>query len=115
MAIYRAIDKKKPPKRPQELAQEDEKANQMWDLLLKCWDHDPTARPDAPFIMGYVRMILWIDLAKSDCELLLPGSSSCAMTNFAYIFLEDSGEASYMLSACYLVVEIPWSIFVDVI
>lgn len=52
------MSKKKLPRRPKELAETDDKANQMWDLLLKCWDHNPAARPDALFILSYVCLIL---------------------------------------------------------
>ncbi|KAF8594860.1 kinase-like protein, partial [Ceratobasidium sp. AG-I] len=54
MSIYRAISRQKPPKRPKELAESDERSNQIWELLVRCWDHDPAARPDAPYSLSYV-------------------------------------------------------------
>ncbi|KAF8597469.1 WD40 repeat-like protein [Ceratobasidium sp. AG-I] len=53
MAVYRAISRKKPPKRPKEMAEGDDRANEMWELLQKCWDHDPAVRPDAPYTLSY--------------------------------------------------------------
>ncbi|KAF8602302.1 kinase-like protein [Ceratobasidium sp. AG-I] len=50
--IYRALDKKKAPTRPDEFPTTDEKANQIWALLLNCWDHTPSARPEALTILG---------------------------------------------------------------
>jgi hypothetical protein len=43
--MYRALDKKKPPARPVQFAGGTEREVQMWTLLLRCWDHDPAARP----------------------------------------------------------------------
>ncbi|KAF8594848.1 WD40 repeat-like protein [Ceratobasidium sp. AG-I] len=57
MSIYRAISRQKPPKRPKELAESDERSNQMWELLARCWDHDPAARPDASYSLSYLRML----------------------------------------------------------
>ncbi|KAF8594982.1 kinase-like protein [Ceratobasidium sp. AG-I] len=57
MSIYRAISRQKPPKRPKKLAESDERSNQMWELLVRCWDHDPAARPDAPYSLSYLRML----------------------------------------------------------
>lgn len=54
MGIYRAIDKKQPPARPIELSGPNERANQMWTLLRKCWDHDPVARPNASLVLTSV-------------------------------------------------------------
>lgn len=52
--IYRAIYKKEPPKRPGELIGPDERAEQMWELLLHCWNHDPWARPNASSVFTSV-------------------------------------------------------------
>ncbi|KAF8594851.1 WD40 repeat-like protein [Ceratobasidium sp. AG-I] len=57
MSIYRAIIRQKPPKRPKELAESDERSNQIWELLVRCWDHDHAARPDAPYSLNYLRML----------------------------------------------------------
>ncbi|KAF8596613.1 hypothetical protein BDV93DRAFT_527976 [Ceratobasidium sp. AG-I] len=57
MSIYRAISRQKPPKRPKELAETDERSNQIWELLVRCWDHDPAVRPDAPYSLSYLRML----------------------------------------------------------
>ncbi|KAF8595657.1 WD40 repeat-like protein [Ceratobasidium sp. AG-I] len=57
MSIYRAISLQKPPKRPQELSATDDRANEVWQLLLRCWDHDPAARPDAPYTLSSLRII----------------------------------------------------------
>ncbi|KAF8596178.1 kinase-like protein, partial [Ceratobasidium sp. AG-I] len=45
MGIYRAIDRKQVPNRPAQLLVPDERARQMWALLITCWDHDPAIRP----------------------------------------------------------------------
>ncbi|KAF8602303.1 kinase-like protein [Ceratobasidium sp. AG-I] len=49
--IYRALGKKKPPTRPEEFPNTDEKAAKVWKLLLRCWDHEPTGRPDAAEVL----------------------------------------------------------------
>jgi hypothetical protein len=54
VGIYRAIDKKQPPRRPKVLPGPEERAVRMWDLLLRCWDHDPSARPDALLVLESV-------------------------------------------------------------
>lgn len=51
-SIYRALDKKQFPKRPQELPESDARATKMWALLVQCWDHDPDARPDATSVLN---------------------------------------------------------------
>lgn len=55
MGIYRAVDSKQPPKRPEELLGRDKRSDMMWALLLICWDHNPNARPDAPTVRELVR------------------------------------------------------------
>ncbi|KAF8602308.1 kinase-like protein [Ceratobasidium sp. AG-I] len=55
--IYRALNKKRPPTRPEELANTDRRANEMWILLLSCWDHDPAARPAAATILSLLKQI----------------------------------------------------------
>jgi len=47
MSILGTLMNKKPPKRPEELPSPNERADHMWALLLRCWDHNPAARPDA--------------------------------------------------------------------
>ncbi|KAF8596616.1 hypothetical protein BDV93DRAFT_514034 [Ceratobasidium sp. AG-I] len=39
--------------RPKELAETDDWANEMWEVLLTCWDHDPPVRPDGFFLLSY--------------------------------------------------------------
>ncbi|KAF8596176.1 WD40 repeat-like protein [Ceratobasidium sp. AG-I] len=56
--IYRALDKKKPPNRPKELLLPEERGEQMWSLLLQCWDHDPTARPEASVVLRLLQTIV---------------------------------------------------------
>ncbi|KAF8597459.1 kinase-like protein [Ceratobasidium sp. AG-I] len=50
-SVIRAIDKKQTPKRPKILSGPESRANTMWELLLRCWDHDPSARPDAAMVL----------------------------------------------------------------
>ncbi|KAF8595335.1 WD40 repeat-like protein [Ceratobasidium sp. AG-I] len=57
MSIYRSLTTRKPPKRPQELSETDDRANEVWQLLLRCWDHDPATRPDAPYTLSSLRII----------------------------------------------------------
>lgn len=47
MAIYGALYRKQLPRRPSELPEENKKTSRMWELLVKCWDHDLSIRPDA--------------------------------------------------------------------
>lgn len=54
--IVRALDKKKPPIRPAIQFGPDERANRMWRLLTRCWDHDPNARPEAASLLQSVRI-----------------------------------------------------------
>ncbi|KAF8596189.1 kinase-like protein [Ceratobasidium sp. AG-I] len=54
MGIYRAIDKRKLPNRPQQLLDSNERGKRVWRLLLKCWDRDPAARPDASSVLKSV-------------------------------------------------------------
>lgn len=54
MGIYRAMHAKTPPKRPKELPATEEKVERMWTLLLTCWDHDPSARPEAASVVALV-------------------------------------------------------------
>ncbi|KAF8596615.1 kinase-like protein [Ceratobasidium sp. AG-I] len=58
MSIYRAISIQRAPNRPKELAEIDDRANKMWQLLMRCWDHDPEARPDASYAFSYVGIVL---------------------------------------------------------
>ncbi|KAF8593840.1 WD40 repeat-like protein [Ceratobasidium sp. AG-I] len=51
MGVYHAIDARQPPRRPQELAGPESQATFMWDLLMRCWDHDPLARPNAQSVL----------------------------------------------------------------
>ena len=55
MGIYRAIHNKEPPRRPLELSGPGEGAEMMWALLVKCWDYDLTARPEATMVLELVR------------------------------------------------------------
>lgn len=57
MGIYRAVAVQRPPKRPQQLAGSDTRAAPMWNMLLKCWDHDPSARLDAESVFTLVSKI----------------------------------------------------------
>ena len=54
VGVYRAIDRKQPPRQPQVLTGPDPRATPMWNILLKCWDHDPSVRPDAPSVLAWV-------------------------------------------------------------
>lgn len=55
MGIYGALTNKQPPARPSELLGPDVQPDQMWHLLLRCWDHNPTARPNALSVLTSVR------------------------------------------------------------
>ncbi|KAF8599438.1 hypothetical protein BDV93DRAFT_590957 [Ceratobasidium sp. AG-I] len=52
VAIFHALSKKQPPKRPQELSGSDERSTHMWTIFLQCWDHDPSARPNASSVLA---------------------------------------------------------------
>ncbi|KAF8595334.1 hypothetical protein BDV93DRAFT_515081 [Ceratobasidium sp. AG-I] len=55
MRIYRAISGKELPKRPKELAESDNRAHEMWEVLLRCWGHNPAVQPDTYFLLSYFR------------------------------------------------------------
>lgn len=52
--IFGELFRKQLPKRPQELSGPDERTTQTWLLLLKCWDHNPSVRPDASSVLKSV-------------------------------------------------------------
>ncbi|KAF8598370.1 WD40 repeat-like protein [Ceratobasidium sp. AG-I] len=54
-AILRALDRKQPPVRPKAVLGSDQRSDQMWSLMLECWDHDPAARPKARLVRKLVR------------------------------------------------------------
>ncbi|KAF8597462.1 kinase-like protein [Ceratobasidium sp. AG-I] len=54
MNILRAIDQEQPPRRPAILSGPDSRANPTWELLLKCWERKPSARPDAAMVLASV-------------------------------------------------------------
>lgn len=56
VAIIRALDRKEPPRRPEQLSGPDERLARTWALLLACWDHDPSARPDASAVLETVSL-----------------------------------------------------------
>ena len=58
MGIYRALYKKKPPKQPKVLSLPEHQITPMWNLLVSCWDHDPSARPDAASVSALVSQFI---------------------------------------------------------
>ncbi|KEP51128.1 tyrosine kinase catalytic domain protein, partial [Rhizoctonia solani 123E] len=48
--VLKAMLQRRPPKRPKEL---DESSDEepLWNLLMRCWNHDQTARPDAQVVL----------------------------------------------------------------
>lgn len=64
MGIYRAIDKHTPPNRPKELPTTDKPSERMWMLLLRCWSHDPSARPDATIVLAEVGYFISAEFAS---------------------------------------------------
>ncbi|KAF8594920.1 hypothetical protein BDV93DRAFT_529003 [Ceratobasidium sp. AG-I] len=58
MAIYGALYKKQLPRRPDELPEDKQTACNMWQLLVKCWDHDPSGRPAADDIAPTMRILV---------------------------------------------------------
>lgn len=71
VGVIRALDRKHPPKRPQELLGSREQSTRMWELLLQCWDHDPFARPDALSVLISVRVSHFLYFLNTD-YLVLP-------------------------------------------
>lgn len=55
MGIYGALARKQPPARPSELTGSSAQGDQMWGLLLRCWNHNPMARPSALLVLTSVR------------------------------------------------------------
>lgn len=65
MAIYGALYRKELPERPRELPEEDRKSSRMWDILVMCWDYEPSSRPDAEDIapgVSRVRQTEWREI-----------------------------------------------------
>ncbi|CCO31793.1 hypothetical protein BN14_05843 [Rhizoctonia solani AG-1 IB] len=44
------------PNRPMEL-KANEPGDQMWELLMSCWDKDPSSRPSARELIGSLALI----------------------------------------------------------
>ncbi|CCO30121.1 Paired amphipathic helix protein pst3 AltName: Full=SIN3 homolog 3 [Rhizoctonia solani AG-1 IB] len=53
--IYRKLDRKEHPKRPIEYFPVNRLGNSMWELLVKCWNHDPPSRPTADQILAILK------------------------------------------------------------
>ncbi|KDN41298.1 hypothetical protein RSAG8_07567, partial [Rhizoctonia solani AG-8 WAC10335] len=49
--VLKALWDKKPPKRPEVLSESNSKQDKIWRLLVECWNHDHTARPDAQAVL----------------------------------------------------------------
>ncbi|KAG9100520.1 hypothetical protein FS749_014764 [Ceratobasidium sp. UAMH 11750] len=49
-AVIRALDRKQPPNRPEELSTRDTQGDWAWSLLRTCWEHDPAMRPLASLV-----------------------------------------------------------------
>ncbi|CUA75625.1 hypothetical protein RSOLAG22IIIB_05990 [Rhizoctonia solani] len=45
--VYHAVRKKQFPRRDPAFFGSDRRGDRMWALLMRCWDHDPAARPTA--------------------------------------------------------------------
>ncbi|KAF8602271.1 kinase-like protein [Ceratobasidium sp. AG-I] len=56
-AIFSALVKKQPPERPGVLNKQTTQAEEMWKLLLQCWDHTPSGRPSAPAVLEKARTL----------------------------------------------------------
>ncbi|KDN33423.1 hypothetical protein RSAG8_13486, partial [Rhizoctonia solani AG-8 WAC10335] len=49
--VLKALWDKKLPKRPEVLSESNSKQDKIWRLLVECWNHDHTARPDAQAVL----------------------------------------------------------------
>ncbi|KAF8593330.1 kinase-like protein [Ceratobasidium sp. AG-I] len=52
MGVYRAIDRRNAPIRPKELFENSQQEDEIWVILLQCWDHDAAARPSASHVLN---------------------------------------------------------------
>ncbi|KAF8603424.1 hypothetical protein BDV93DRAFT_162602 [Ceratobasidium sp. AG-I] len=96
MGIYRAIHGKQPPRRPAQLSDPEERAEMMWSLLLKCWDHDPVARPDAATILELLKFERppanpWLPILEAvqigaDIPTMPPPTTSQLIKFFEWLF-----------------------------
>ncbi|KAF8597605.1 WD40 repeat-like protein [Ceratobasidium sp. AG-I] len=66
MAIYGALYRKQLPRRPKELPEENKKTSRMWELLVQCWDQDPSSRLDAEDIAPALQTSHMIEYDPSD-------------------------------------------------
>ncbi|KAF8598864.1 WD40 repeat-like protein [Ceratobasidium sp. AG-I] len=55
-AIYRAIDRKRTPVRPDCFSVSGE--DRTWAILLRCWQHEPGMRPDAEWVARSLQSLL---------------------------------------------------------
>ncbi|KAH7338742.1 kinase-like domain-containing protein [Rhizoctonia solani] len=54
--VLKALSDKKLPRRPESLSQTSDKHDRLWRLLVECWNHNWTARPDAQHVLELLRV-----------------------------------------------------------
>ncbi|KAG8680062.1 hypothetical protein FRC11_002975, partial [Ceratobasidium sp. 423] len=47
LVILLVVQKREPPERPESIPDGYETMDKLWELLLRCWSFEPTARPSA--------------------------------------------------------------------
>ncbi|CAE6493226.1 unnamed protein product [Rhizoctonia solani] len=55
--IYLVVVKKEVPDRPEKMFFRSESRDQLWELLLRCWSFEPTARPSAVEVTEVMKTI----------------------------------------------------------
>lgn len=82
MAILRAIDKMQFPKRPKELLDTSVRSNDIWALLMACWDHDPAARPEAWHVLSTVSAFLFLSYgSRNELSFVFLASGAYGVIN----------------------------------
>ncbi|KDN44775.1 hypothetical protein RSAG8_05248, partial [Rhizoctonia solani AG-8 WAC10335] len=59
------------PERPNEILKDDARGNQIWDLLVSCWNHETGARPSAIAVLEAVCSLVRLK-EQGAPELLFP-------------------------------------------
>ncbi|CAE6399658.1 unnamed protein product [Rhizoctonia solani] len=57
LVILLVVQKREPPERPESIPDGHETMDNLWELLLRCWSFEPTARPSAAGVAEAVKTL----------------------------------------------------------
>jgi hypothetical protein len=67
----RALIQRKLPTRPNQLAEDETWGNERWELLVNCWDVEPSQRPTSRTVFDRVSAIVISQVAQlADCTAI---------------------------------------------